>query len=579
MSYNIQTAWLSTAGSQIFLMQLGFLLYESGFVQKVWTNSIIIKNVEDTFVGILTFLFLTYPFASSSESWLGIISKPQNLLFIDMNPIKYQEIFVGAVFATTSLTIISGGVLNRITNIGYISYLFLTMLITYSFISHWIWHPDGWLNALGFVDCAGSMVVHALGGGAAMIAMHSLGPTYGSFDEKSRKLKKIPNASQPLVVIMGTLILWYGWFAFNVASPIAANIEIDDSDLSIISLNTIVAPCSAAVSCVIIMQMNHKYQNFENLTSAIISGLVAITASCYTTNVFGAFVIGFFSSFVLFLTSFVVRYKLHVDDPLNVIAIHFANGCYGCIMEGVFANNAVNEPGLIYSGYKHFGVQLMGTAVSALSILLLSLVVWSIINKFVAIKVSILSTYFGESIFKLDTSLAISEMIECKTELSASLLHQFHLFCKRSYCEEHLAFMIYVNRLKNNYQLKQKDQIAMIHHIVRNFIVENSAQAINVSYGVRCRVLQRPKHEVDIHLFDDCYKEVTQLMVKPCGDFLTEHFKNETRVDGQWDTTIKQSSDNLPFEFIDSIDLTWKRNKQTVERELEVVQEKELDVV
>eukprot|EP01083_Nonionella_stella_P204920 746682_1 len=91
MSYDIQTAWLTTSGSQIFLLQLGFLLYECGFVNKVWTNSIIIKNIEDTFVGMLTFLLFTNSFAFSPESFIGIISIPQNLLFIDINPTSINK--------------------------------------------------------------------------------------------------------------------------------------------------------------------------------------------------------------------------------------------------------------------------------------------------------------------------------------------------------------------------------------------------------------------------------------------------------------------------------------------------------
>eukprot|EP01083_Nonionella_stella_P192314 710990_1 len=110
------TAWLGTASSQIFLMQLGFLCYEVGFVKPVWTSSIILKNIEGTFVGILTYLTFTHTLATSSPSLGGIISVPKNIFLIGIDPSTHDEIFIAAVFATTCATIISGAVLERMKN-------------------------------------------------------------------------------------------------------------------------------------------------------------------------------------------------------------------------------------------------------------------------------------------------------------------------------------------------------------------------------------------------------------------------------------------------------------------------------
>eukprot|EP01084_Bolivina_argentea_P166075 288425_1 len=148
------TAWLSTAASQIFFMQLGFLCFEVGFVKQIWTESIILKNIEDTFVGIFTFLAVGYTLSESPRSIYGIISIPENPLLLGIDSSLHDQIFISSLFAATTATIISGAVLQRMKNKVYILYCLLIVLINYSFISHWIWHEDGWLNVLGFTDGA-----------------------------------------------------------------------------------------------------------------------------------------------------------------------------------------------------------------------------------------------------------------------------------------------------------------------------------------------------------------------------------------------------------------------------------------
>eukprot|EP01083_Nonionella_stella_P237674 833550_1 len=229
------TAWLSTTGSQIFFMQLGFLCYEVGFVKTVWTQSVILKNIEDTFVGILTFLAFGYTLSDSEVSWKGIISIPVNPLLIGVDVKKHDQILISAFFASTCATIISGAVLERMKNKAYILWCLLIILVNYSFVAHWVWHPDGWLSKQGFVDGAGSVVVHSTAGMAALIAIWRLGPRTESIPDgqniKKNNIQLLPisSASNPVIHTMGAFFLWFGWFAFNVSSPIAFTRGIGDA--------------------------------------------------------------------------------------------------------------------------------------------------------------------------------------------------------------------------------------------------------------------------------------------------------------------------------------------------------------
>ena len=155
---DIEAAWLSTAASQIFLMQLGFATLEVGFLELQWSKSIIIKNLEATIVGILTFIFIGYTISTSDKSLFGygFIGNFDNIFLFKVDPSDYELIFISATYSATASTIISGAVLERMKNYAYVVWCFLTLLINYSITSYWVWNSNGWLFKLGFIECASS---------------------------------------------------------------------------------------------------------------------------------------------------------------------------------------------------------------------------------------------------------------------------------------------------------------------------------------------------------------------------------------------------------------------------------------
>eukprot|EP01083_Nonionella_stella_P011215 31884_1 len=385
--------WLCTTASQIFFMQLGFLCYEVGFVQPVWTQSVILKNIEDTFVGVLTFLAFGYTLSDSPTSWKGIISIPENPLLIGVDAEMHDKILISAFFASTCATIISGAVLERMKNKAYILWCLLIILVNYSFVAHWVWHPDGWLSKQGFVDGAGSVVVHSTAGMAAAVAIWKLGPRRESIEsdydpnrsadkviDKKGRLPPVEHAARPIINAMGAFFLWYGWFAFNVSSPIA--FSKGEISIGTTALVTVISPICASCSAFFWMWCGFVKLSFESLLSCLLCGLVAITGMCHTCNVWEAAIIGFGSAIVYFGSAHFVRYKLGLDDPLQVISIHLFSGVYSGIMEGVVANNVYGYPGPIHGGlkgFRHLGIQLGGVCFILVFNFVLSYVLWELI--------------------------------------------------------------------------------------------------------------------------------------------------------------------------------------------------------
>eukprot|EP01084_Bolivina_argentea_P261094 441103_1 len=484
--------WLGTTASQIFIMQLGFVCYEAGFVHPVWTSTIIHKNIQDTFVGTLTYLLFTHSFVASPRSLGGIISIPNDLYLVNTTPTQHATIFIACMFATTCATIISGGVLERMKNKVYLLWCFFTILINYSFIAHWIWSPNGWLNKLGFMDCGGSLVVHCTGGMAATIAIWNVGPRHDSIGVNGQ-LKKVPDTYSPIITTIGAFILWYGWFGFNIASAIQFE-KVTPEILDTVGLVTMMGATSATFSTMIMMMRGWIDLKIENSMSAMIGGLVSITASCFTIDVWAASIIGFFSPCVCFGVAYVARWKIGLDDPLNVIGIHLGCGVYACIMQGIFANDSADLPGFIYGGFAHFGIQLLGTVVCLIFLTVCSTLIWTFIKRVffraTSIRVTLLDSYLGQNVAATNMHRSFREIMNCNSNLAKQLVWDFHMFTERCFNSEGLDFLMAVNEFRELLNFEQ-DQTKCKQHVIaifKTYIDEKSETCINISGSLRNHV-------------------------------------------------------------------------------------------
>ena len=245
-------------------------------------------------------------------------------------------------FAATSATIVSGAVAERCRHQAYIVYTVVITGFVYPVVVHWVWSDWGWLSAnrddrvfegsLGLLDFAGSSVVHVTGGGAAFCAAWFLGPRLGRFDANGNAVT-IPQNDQSLIML-GSFILWFGWYAFNSVSGLEVRGGVTTASLA--AVNTTMSAAAAALTVLLIhLSRGHTIQIAPGL-NGLLSGLVGITAGCAVVEPFAACIIGMFSGGVYYLSAELLLI-LKIDDPLEASAVHFGSGIVGTIAVGFFA--------------------------------------------------------------------------------------------------------------------------------------------------------------------------------------------------------------------------------------------------
>jgi Amt family ammonium transporter len=239
---------------------------------------------------------------------------------------------------------------------SYVIYSAFISLIIYPVVGHWAWgslagiSDGGWLEGLGFVDFAGSTVVHSVGGWAALIGAALLGPRIGKYS-KEGKPHAIPGHSITLAAL-GVFILWFGWFGFNPGSEAAA-----DGAIGHIAMTTNLSAAAGAVLTMIVTWIRYGKPDVSMTLNGALAGLVAITAGCANVSMPGAIAIGAMAGIlVVFAVEFVER-VLKIDDPVGAVSVHGVCGAFGTLMVGLFATDG----GLFYGGgFSLLGVQALG---------------------------------------------------------------------------------------------------------------------------------------------------------------------------------------------------------------------------
>jgi Amt family ammonium transporter len=273
------------------------------------------------------------------------------------------------MFAGAAATIVSGAVAERLKFKTYLVYTAVMSALIYPIGGHWLW-GGGWLMQRGFVDFAGSTIVHACGGFAALAAAWVLGPRIGKYN-KDGSSNAIPGHSLTLAAL-GVFILWMGWFGFNAGSTLSGM----NASLGYIAVITTTAASAGALSALLVNWAKAGHPSTEMALNGALAGLVAITAGTANVTMGGAIAIGLVGGVVLVFGLIFVERVLKVDDPVGAVAVHAFNGMWGTIAVGLLAAPAVGEftgmgpiTGLFYGGgFSQLGVQLLGAgAVSAWS--------------------------------------------------------------------------------------------------------------------------------------------------------------------------------------------------------------------
>ena len=372
--------WFLIGAAFVFWMQAGFAMVETGFTRAKNAGNILMKNLMDFCIGTVMFIVIGFGLFLG-EDLIGIIGKPGFDIFTDYANFDWSNFVFNLVFCATTATIVSGAMAERTKFLSYCVYSAVISAVIYPIEAHWTW-GGGWLSKLGFHDFAGSNCIHMVGGICALIGAAMVGPRIGKFirnkEGKVTKVNAFPGHSLT-IGCLGVFILWLGWYGFNGAA--ATSID----ELASIFLTTTIAPSVATVVAMIFTWVKYGKPDVSMCLNASLAGLVAITASCDVCDALGSMIIGAVSGLLVVFGVWFLDNKLHVDDPVGAVAVHFFNGIWGTIAVGLFATdtapafkrgigdgvtfgaNQIAAKGLFYGGgFKQLGIQLVGMLSTAL---------------------------------------------------------------------------------------------------------------------------------------------------------------------------------------------------------------------
>jgi len=331
---HLDYVWTIVAAALVFFMQAGFALLETGFSRAKNAVNIIMKNVMDASAGGLVFFAVGFALMFGS-SWGGFIGTDGFFL----SGIEGQEtswtyafFFFQAVFAATAATIVAGAVAERTKFAGYLIFTVLITGFIYPVFGAWAWgglfNGSGWLEGLGFIDFAGSTVVHSVGGWAALAGALAVGPRMGKYAEDGTP-QAIPGHSLPLAAL-GVFILWLGWFGFNAGSTTAGT-----TDIALIAMNTFLAAGAGAVGAMVTTWVRSGVPDASMTLNGVLSGLVGITAGCATLMPGAAILTGLIAGGIVVYASLAI--DTFADDPVGAVAVHGVCGAWGTLAAGLFA--------------------------------------------------------------------------------------------------------------------------------------------------------------------------------------------------------------------------------------------------
>ena len=406
----LDTMWVCVAGCLVFFMNAGFGMLETGFCRQKNAVNVLAKNLIVFALSTIAFWAIGFAFMfGDGNAFIG--TSGFFLSGADNSPLTgdaYQGVFSSLswagiplaakfffqlVFAGTAATIVSGAVAERIKFVDFLIFSLLLVGIAYPITGHWIW-GGGWLAKMGFWDFAGSNVVHAAGGWAALMGAAFLGPRLGKYNSDG-----IPNAlpgHNMSIAMLGCLILWLGWFGFNPGSTMGVG---DGSLIAHIILTTNTAGAFGGVAATFAAWMLLGKPDLSMIINGILAGLVAVTAGCAFVSVPASAVIGTIGG-VLVVLAVGFFDKIKIDDPVGATSVHLVNGVWGTLAIGLFAVGPSTEAGALYGeglgplkglllggGFTQLWYQFVGVMAVGGMTVLLSSIFWLVLKSTLGIRV------------------------------------------------------------------------------------------------------------------------------------------------------------------------------------------------
>ena len=363
------SVWFLVGAILVFFMQCGFAAVEAGFTRAKNAGNIIMKNLMDFCIGTVVFMALGYGIMNSENYFFGLIGLPEYQMFTDFYGFDWSNFFFQLVFCATAATIVSGAMAERTKFSSYCIYSAVISAVVYPVEAGWVWNAQGWLAKLGYIDFAGSSVIHMVGGISGLIGAILLGARMGKYDEKGNS-RAILGHNIPLAA-MGTFILWFCWYGFNGAAA------SDTVQMAQILGNTTIAPAVATVVCMLFTWIKNGKPDVGMCLNAPLAGLVGITAGCADLDALGSAIVGVVTGILVVVIVETADTRLHIDDPVGAVAVHGGCGLTGTILTGFLATDG----GLLYGGGPRLlGVQCLGVAAIAAYTVVVMTIVFHIIR-------------------------------------------------------------------------------------------------------------------------------------------------------------------------------------------------------
>ena len=375
--------WTCIAAALVFLMHLGFASLEAGLTQKKNTVNILFKNCFIIAIGIVTYCLVGFNthYPGDFNGWFSIggpfgesnIDDTFGYGGVGLAMTGYGDFIFQAMFAATAATIVSGAVAERIKLPSFMIFATVLVGLAYPIVGSWHW-GGGWMGSLnggaGFKDFAGSAVVHAFGGFAALACVIVLGPRKGKYTKNG--MKPILPSNLPLATI-GVFLLFFGWFGFNGGSVLSAA----PGPLGLVFTTTTLAACTGALGSMLASWIILKKPDLSMALNGFLAGLVGITANADIVSTNGAMLIGVIAGIIV-VFSILFFDKIKIDDPVGAISVHGICGVWGILACALFDTT---ESGFTIGG------QLVGVLAVAAAAFVFSIIVFSIIKLTIGVRV------------------------------------------------------------------------------------------------------------------------------------------------------------------------------------------------
>lgn len=373
---NANTTWVVVAAALVFFMQAGFALLESGMARAKNSVNVMMKNYLDACLGTLVFWFVGFGlmFGMNSTGYFGT----SHFMVSGVSEWDYTVLLFQTMFAATAITICSGAMAERTRYDAYLVAAMVIGALIYPVFGSWVWGGlyggAGWLAKLGFIDFAGSTVVHSIGAWCALAGILVLGPRTGRFAQDGGAPRLIPGHNLSLVAL-GGFILWLGWFGFNGGSTLSADVSI-----GLINLNTQLAGAAGAVGAVLISRLIGKPVLLTSTVNGSIAGLVGITAGCASMEPVWALLTGLIAGFISVLGALWLE-SMRLDDVVGAVPVHGFAGAWGTLAAGMFKTGDLFNPEQIL-------VQLIGVVAAFVWAFFLALITFMVIHRTMGLRVT-----------------------------------------------------------------------------------------------------------------------------------------------------------------------------------------------